>query len=510
MATDTQLKLNVTNIRSILISGRKQEERISARKISLIKSEQQKERRLEKENKLEKIRRPTRGIPTAIGSATAGLRSGLGGFITNLLLGWLVKNLPGIVKKVQELYDEVKPIIDSGFKALGSVFDGAKYIWDKVTWLNDAIKNSGSYKIAEGIFNNIETGLENLVIFSQETATQLENALKPQQTGKSGQLPSSGGAAAMMSGGANTFSTGSGPSAQPRNSGGEILNSMQPRLQDHRDDMHRMNPIRLFPRVAEKNTKNTKHFSNNVGKFEKLLELLQIKQKSSGQSSGTSYSGNGSASSLRSSGGGSLSGMSDDDWKYLGYVVSGEAQRGTDDEYGVAASVLNRVASKDFPGTIKDVIFARNQYEAVYKGLARHEPELVEKLRSPEGQAKIIDALNKLQGRTDFKGTTQYHNYVAGEDVKFSSRGNFFHYSWQTGRNSVKPVGFADVDYQRFIKKRNLSPAVDQQQSNTQIILQPIEVEKIKYINPQQKRKGMQGQLRTTALNSKGNYHDFG
>jgi len=35
MATDTQLKLNVTNIRSILISGRKQEERISARKISL-------------------------------------------------------------------------------------------------------------------------------------------------------------------------------------------------------------------------------------------------------------------------------------------------------------------------------------------------------------------------------------------------------------------------------------------------------------------------------------------
>ena len=199
-------------------------------------------------------------------------------------------------------------------------------------------------------------------------------------------------------------------------------------------------------------------------------------------------------------GGGALSDMSDDDWKYLGFVVSREAEANTDDEYGVAASVLNRVASKDWPNTIKGVVFQANQYEAVYKGLSRHEPDLVAKLRSPEGQAKIIDALNKLQGRTDFKGTTQYANYVPGEDIKFSSRGNFFHYSWQTGRNSVKPVGFADVDYQRFIKKRNLSPTG--QQAGTQIILQPVEVEKVRFINPQQQRKGISGQLRSSTLNS--------
>ena len=175
----------------------------------------------------------------------------------------------------------------------------------------------------------------------------------------------------------------------------------------------------------------------------------------------------------------------------------------------MAASVLNRVASKDFPNSIKGVVYQANQYEAVYKGLSRHEPDLVAKLRSPEGQAKIIDALNKLQGRTDFKGTTQYANYVPGEDIKFSSRGNFFHYSWQTGRNSVKPVGFADVDYQRFIKKRNLTPD-GQQASGTKIILQPVEVEKVKYINPQRGgAAAMMSGPKVSSLNSTGNYHSF-
>ena len=48
MAVDTQLKLNVTNIRSVLISGRKQEQRISSRKTALLRREQQREERADK------------------------------------------------------------------------------------------------------------------------------------------------------------------------------------------------------------------------------------------------------------------------------------------------------------------------------------------------------------------------------------------------------------------------------------------------------------------------------
>ena len=511
MAVDTQLKLNVTNIRSVLISGRKQEQRISSRKTALLRREQQREERADKERSIEKIRVPTLGIPNAIGNATSGIRSGLGGFLTNLLLGFIVNKLPEIRAKLEEWYEKAKPIIDGAVGTFKAIWNGAKFIWDKLTWLNDAIKDSGAYKIAESMFNRMSSDLSALITNAQNIANSLKNALKPMQEGGAPTPPPpSYGAAGMMSGQPYGSSAGS---AQPRNRGGEILNTTQPLVQDHRDDKHRMNPIRLFPRVADKNKKNTKFYKKNVGKFEQLIKLLELnrlrKKSSGGDHRGSGSSGGGIISTL-GAGGGALSDMSDDDWKYLGFVVSREAEANTDDEYGVAASVLNRVASKDWPNTIKGVIFQEDQYEAVYKGLAVHDPALVAKLRSSEGQAKIVDALNKLQGRTDFKGTTQYHNYVAGEDIKFSSRGNFYHYSWQTGRNSVKPVGFADVDYQRFIKKRNLTPT-GQQASGTQIILQPVEVEKIRIINPQQQRKGIQGVLRSeVALNSKGNYHDFG
>jgi hypothetical protein len=52
---------------------------------------------------------------------------------------------------------------------------------------------------------------------------------------------------------------------------------------------------------------------------------------------------------------GGLKGLTDDDWKELAYIVSGEAQRGTDDEYGVAANVLTRVAHPGWPNNIRDV-----------------------------------------------------------------------------------------------------------------------------------------------------------
>ena len=50
---------------------------------------------------------------------------------------------------------------------------------------------------------------------------------------------------------------------------------------------------------------------------------------------------------------GALTGLSGDDYKDLAFIVSAEARRGTEDEYGVAANVLNRVADPRYPNTIK-------------------------------------------------------------------------------------------------------------------------------------------------------------
>ncbi len=141
----------------------------------------------------------------------------------------------------------------------------------------------------------------------------------------------------------------------------------------------------------------------------------------------------------------SLSSLTDDDWKWLAYAVSGEAALGTDDVYGVVASILNRYARGD--GTIEEIIKADGQYEAYEKGLMYHDPTILQDLKSDEGQAGILEALKILDGRTDFKGQSQLHNRVADEDPMFHEKGNFFHYSWQDSANSIQPEGWKPSNF---------------------------------------------------------------
>ncbi len=116
----------------------------------------------------------------------------------------------------------------------------------------------------------------------------------------------------------------------------------------------------------------------------------------------------------------------------LAEAVQTEALRNTDDEYGVVASILNRVASPDFPDTVCAVVYSKGQYEGVSQNYTlKADPELVVKLKSPEGKLKIIEAMKVLDGRTDFKGPSQLHNRVPSEDPMFHPQGNFYHYHWQ-------------------------------------------------------------------------------
>jgi len=148
--------------------------------------------------------------------------------------------------------------------------------------------------------------------------------------------------------------------------------------------------------------------------------------------------------------GGLLKGLTKDDYRELAFIVSGEAQRGTKDEYGVAANVLIRLASPNYPSTIKAVGAAPGQYEAVFKGKARYDDELAAKLESPEGQAEIVKALRILNGRTDFKGTSMYQ-HMGASDVKFSDRGNFYHYSSQMKKSDPVPSPIPNQEWKKFI-----------------------------------------------------------
>ena len=155
---------------------------------------------------------------------------------------------------------------------------------------------------------------------------------------------------------------------------------------------------------------------------------------------------------LNVQGGGGRVNLTDEQYKYLAYAISGEAGPG-DDQYAVAASILNRVA--EGRGTVEQVVKAPGQYEAYEDGKMKYSPEIEARLKSPEGQAKLVAALESLQGRTDFKGQSQLQNRVASEDPMYDSKGNFFHYSYQTGPNSVRPDDFQMPNYQQFILTPN-------------------------------------------------------
>ena len=175
---------------------------------------------------------------------------------------------------------------------------------------------------------------------------------------------------------------------------------------------------------------------------------------------GSAAQGDANVSPITLDGKGSLTGLNEQDFRDLAFIVSAEAQRGTDDEYGVAANVLTRVADPGYPNSIKAVGAQPDQYEAVFTGKAYDDPELAAKLASPQGQAKIAEAMKKLQGRTEFKGTSMYQ-YMGESDIKFSSRGNFYHYASQQRKSDPVPE-FKPTYYQKFIKKAE----IEEQASN--------------------------------------------
>jgi hypothetical protein len=146
----------------------------------------------------------------------------------------------------------------------------------------------------------------------------------------------------------------------------------------------------------------------------------------------------------------SLQNLSDVDYYYLGLAISGEARLGSDDEFAVAASILNRVSSKDYKNSIKDVVLSSDtadgtrEYEALnildvnnpkiqpeVKKYLENPNIILSRLKSESGEQKIIEMIEKLDGRTNYKGQNQISNRVKEEDPMFDPKGNFFHYNFQ-------------------------------------------------------------------------------
>jgi spore germination cell wall hydrolase CwlJ-like protein len=151
---------------------------------------------------------------------------------------------------------------------------------------------------------------------------------------------------------------------------------------------------------------------------------------SSGGNSSVSTIANGAYS-------GSLDDLSDDDKKWISYTVSSEAAMNTDDEFGVAGVIINRMKSGNYPTSAYDVGHQKGQFEGVQIGNSVHDQKLYDRLFSASGLQKLEGAMTTLDGRDSFKGQALLHNRSSkgnkdGQlDPMFHSSGNYFHHSHQ-------------------------------------------------------------------------------
>jgi hypothetical protein len=117
------------------------------------------------------------------------------------------------------------------------------------------------------------------------------------------------------------------------------------------------------------------------------------------------------------------------DYDHLARTVHVEAAPNTMDEYCVAVSVLNRVRSPKYPNSVADVVYSPGQYEGFTKWRPVAKQSVVDRLKDNNAMLRAYDIIGD---RTDFKGQSMLQYRVASEDPMCDTKGNFFHYYWQS------------------------------------------------------------------------------
>ena len=116
------------------------------------------------------------------------------------------------------------------------------------------------------------------------------------------------------------------------------------------------------------------------------------------------------------------------DYDHLARTVQVEAAPNTLDEYCVAVSVLNRVKSPLYPNSVANVVYSPGQYEGFRRWRPVAKQSVIDRLKDND---KMLEAYSIIGDRTDFKGQSMLR-YRHASDPMCHSRGNFFHYHWQT------------------------------------------------------------------------------
>ena len=322
-----QLKLSVTNIKSVLINSNAKLKKISSQKSSIVRTEAQKGKKAEAEKNLESVKKASPGILGGVVGRIKGIATSFFDKILNfagyVLLGFIVTKLPEIIETGKKVYNFVKPIWDGVANTIKVIIKGAGFI-------------VGGFQKAFSIFNPSKEGtkiesmkkeidkLDGELDVDDVPDEQVVTPATQKDTSGSTSAPAPVSPAAPVS---------SSPVKLPvipfqkRNAGGSIVKTTQPNQEPWKYDesaIIKTNNLKNYPKVAIRFTNNLLYFRKNISDFEKLMKTRALFGSSG------SYSGGGTTGHRNESFGGGASipfsgKISDDERAALGVLAKYES-----------------------------------------------------------------------------------------------------------------------------------------------------------------------------------------
>ena len=330
-----QLKLNVTNIKSVLSDSNVKLKKINSQKNSIIKSENQKEKKAAAEKNIESVKIPGSGIVGRAASKIKGIGTSFFDKILNfsgyILLGFIANKLPEIIKTGEKVYSFVKPIWDGFSDTIKTISDSTGFIVDEFQKQIDIFnpsKESTKIESTKKEIDKLDGELdidfdvpeEPIIVpkdqkdtstpTSDSTPTPTPTSLPAQTSSSSTQIPVI--------------------PVQKRNKGGSVIKTTQPNQEPWKyDEKTIVNTGKLsdYSKITDRFTNNILYFGKNINDFEKVIKSGTF--GSSGSYSGGGITGGNTGHRNESFGNGSsipFSGeISDDERAALGVLAKYES-----------------------------------------------------------------------------------------------------------------------------------------------------------------------------------------
>tara|TARA_R100000664_G_C2754000_1_gene141504 strand:- start:1664 stop:2650 length:987 start_codon:yes stop_codon:yes gene_type:complete len=160
-----KVKLNVTNIKSVLIRSNKKLRNVEKKKSYLTRRQEEQEKRILLEKKIEGS--PSRKIPKipVLGGAIGVARSiwdRLVNFFGWLLVGFLVTRLPQIIANLKRRFAFIKPIWEGAMKTFAIIGKGMGALFTGISSLFNLNKSTSDLQKAESDLKDLDAELKGI------------------------------------------------------------------------------------------------------------------------------------------------------------------------------------------------------------------------------------------------------------------------------------------------------------------------------------------------------------